>query len=904
MAKLAGIETADRDYWRQYGPAFLAVLEEQKDWRSIEALWRYGGADDMTGLASVMARSADLRLSLVLANALRSGRYVDQVPTLPEILYTRAPKISESTAVTVLERLLNDDEPLEPAYANKRHLIIGWLVQQPGPLVDDLAIDIAFGTHDHAETPEPKDAAINRIARSSQLGARLIQRLLDDPMRWSTGATWSRTADVVGRIGSQRGRADLVRAMTSELITLPPEEVVQPSQAFVRLIEKHGSSAIADAFRGDPLGSTSATAATVRAIAVFKPGQVRDDLVETLAGHQPALWSAFRSEVYDSWSIEDWQRMLTRWATPGSVLSEAGEVIDDAPPEAAVQRIRVGVVHCRALGDFAARVAQRALNSTVRAGDEDVDVNAAVAAVPWDLVTSTEAEEYVNWIIAGVLATAEHCTTVARAYADGLLPADRAAALIPEDQYVAAFAHLQPGPARAAFAAALHEHHDGGSIGPVLREVIDSSNDSFDVIEAVAAHDCHLAFETFDEDRWHNLDLSQKDRLLSLLEEHATLDQQPLLDTIAHDSDGPNAARRARAARCWANLTPLHSMIPAGILSLLESAVPALNQTFAEVAAQVQPRDEGSLASLQDKWLNGGKTGASARSALDDVAEGLVTTLNGLRPPERRDQCPDLLHLLGVTAAPSTFSTLLAYVGADAVDDSAALRRAAAAAIRAFVNVTRLTGNQLDALGVRLGTETDPAASDDLRSALAAADLGDDAAILGLYAVAGLTADAVAATPDELFGDEKPRLLTALKKMRTQQALGEPGWDGYVEQMDLVGEALTRTVYLRFGQSEPLKTRISSGKHNEPEYGSLVKAVDKVAGFSPASANLQTVHNMRTTRTAAHHPTGGALDEDSIIQAENALRTATRYIVDRLRQDQPVLRALPAPDTDVDQEIS
>jgi hypothetical protein len=897
--------TGNRSDWRHYGAEFLARLEKEQDWLSIEALWRYGGTEDMTALAHAMARSGNSHLSWVLSQALISGRYVSQVPTLPEILCQHAPAVSDRSAATVLERLLNDENPLESAYADKPNLIIAWLMHQPGDLLDDLAVDITLGGHDHSDAPKPKDAAIARIARSPGLGVRVVQRFLSEPERWSTGTTWTRTAGVVGRIGGPRGRADLVRAMMRALVKLPPEEAVQPSRAFVRLIEKHGVDEIASALSGETLANTPGTAATVRALATFKPGKARDDLVELLAGRQATLWSAFRNDVYARWSIEDWSRMLARWAAPGSFLVEAGEVLDEAPQETAVERVRVAVVHRSEPGDYAARVARSVLRPVVLADDDALArIDAAVMAVPWDLVTSEESQEYVEWILLELLDATDICAVIACAYSSGVLPADHAAALTPDDECVSAFSHLDPGPLRGAFAKALHEHHDDDFIRPVLREVIDASNDTFDVIEAVAANDCHLAFETFDEDRWHNLDASQKDRLLELLDKHATLDQAPLLDTIAHDSDGPNAARRARAARCWAGLTPLHSMIPLGILSLLESAVPALNQAFAEVAAKVQPYDEGTLVRLQVKWLSGGKTGAAARAALDNVAQGLVDSLSGLRPPERRAQCPPLLHLLGITAASSTFPTLIAHVGADAVDDNAALRRAAAAAIRAFVNVTRLTGAQLDDLGARLATETDPTASDDLRSALGAADLGDDAAILELYTLAGLTAEVVAATPDELFGTQKPRLLTALKKLRTQKAQGEPGWDGYVEQMDLVGEALVRTVYLRLGPSEPLKKQISTGKHNEPEYGSLVKALDKVAGFSPVSANLQTVHNMRTTRTAAHYPSGGALDENSITQAENALRTAARSILDRLMQDQPVLRAVPTSGADTDQEVS
>ncbi|MDQ1497209.1 MAG: hypothetical protein QOI86_549 [Actinomycetota bacterium] len=72
-----------------------------------------------------------------------------------------------------------------------------------------------------------------------------------------------------------------------------------------------------------------------------------------------------------------------------------------------------------------------------------------------------------------------------------------------------------------------------------------------------------------------------------------------------------------------------------------------------------------------------------------------------------------------------------------------------------------------------------------------------------------------------------------------------------------------------------------------------MNAFDNTAGFSAASANLQTIHNIRTTQTAAHYPSGGALDPETVAQAENALRSAARAILDRLMQDEPVLRAVP-----------
>lgn len=884
----------DTAWQNKYGIEFLELLAAEADWRAVEALWRWGSPADLPAVAEVMAQSQNGTLAMLLGVELTTARYVDQLPTLPDLLYRFRPTVSAEVAKRVLDRLNDTEKPIAAPYAAGAHLLIAWLMNQPGAELDDLAIEVALGGHAFSETPQPLESGLARIARSPALGARLVQDLTASSDRWTTGAGWTRAADMTARSGTNpKGRADLVRSMTNQLLELPSTEAVEPPHGFLSLMERHAANQLLVVFDGVELASTPGTTAAVRAIAGFV-GSVKDDLVASVAAHQPTLWAALRGELVAGWSTDDWERMLTRWAVPGTALLDAGQVIAAAPAETALHQIRVAVIQGTAPGDEAATVATAALKGLSTDADGEPDAEAVVVSVPWDLVTTDAELQYIHWLLDTALTPAAVCAAVVGAYEARHLSAEAAAALTPESEWGNALCNLTPGPERAQYAAALIESDETERGRPILRAFIDASNDTFDVVEAIAPQDCSLAFESFDEERWHNLDAAQKDRLLDLLEQHATLEQSALLDTIAGDSDGPNANRRARAAKRWAALTSLHSMIPPGVLSLLESAQITLNQAFAEVAVSVQPRDEGTLVSLQDKWLSGGKTGASARAALDTVAEGLVMTLRQLRPPERRDQCPALLHLLGVAAATSSFETLISYVGADAVDDNAALRRAAASAIRAFVDVQRIDGEQMDALGARLSSETDPAASDDLRTALAAANLGDDAAILGLYNLANLNPAEVTAMPDELFGGQKNRLLMALKKMRVQQALGEAGWDGYVEQMDLVGEALVRTAYLRFGGSEPLKKQIASNKHNEPDYGALVKAFDNAPGFSPASANLQTIHNIRATRTAAHHPSGGALDAGTVAQSESALGAASQAILERLIQDQPVLRAVPA----------
>lgn len=403
---------------------------------------------------------------------------------------------------------------------------------------------------------------------------------------------------------------------------------------------------------------------------------------------------------------------------------------------------------------------------------------------------------------------------------------------------VACRRHLGAGPKRAAYAAALIERCDAEFVNPILNEVITNSDDTFDVIEVVAEHDTDIAFGSIDEARWHQLSPEARDHLMSLLEQHATADEEDLLDLIAGDSEAANSGRRARAAYRWSELATLHGDIPAGVFSLLDSARPDLNQAFAKVAMTVQPRDDHTLLRLREKWIQGGKIGDDARTALDAVATGVIETLGALTGPARRSEGPDLLRILGLTAAEDSFESLISHVGADAIDDDLGLRRAAAAAVRTFVDATRLDPERLAALGAGAASEPDAEASDHLREALAAARMGEDAAILLLYELAGLAAADVTATPNELFGEQKPRLLLALKRLVVQRELGE------------------------------------------------------AKGFDAPSVHLQSLHDMRSNRTAAHHPNGGPLDEDAVRGAVNALETAARDIIIRLQNDGPLLRAV------------
>jgi hypothetical protein len=883
----------DHGWKNKYGAAFLARLEVEEDWRSVQALWRWGATTDLPALADLMARSGDPTLAMLLGVEVTAAKYAAHLPTLPDALHLHGPIVSEDIAARVLDRLFNEEKPLDATYREKHQLLVAWLMRQSGNALDDLAIEIALGGHIYSDTAEPRDAAVQRISQDGALGARLVEAYIERPDRWSTGSGWTRTAAVIGRIGNPKHRADLVRMLSADLLTLAPDEAVLPTPAFVILMERHGSKELASAFAGGPMPNTPGTAAALHAVAQFTNPKIRDDLVETLAANQPTLWSAFRQAVYGPWAVEDWTRMLTRWSAPGSVLNEFGEVIDEAPPETAVLRLRVAVLHGTEPGDYGGRVAVGVLRPIVGSTDEpEADIDAVVDTTPWDVVVSNGLD-YLDWILTQVLADTDYSKVIVSAYSRDLIAAADAVALTPDGEYVPAFVHLGPGGKRAAYAAALIEGYDAEFVNPVLTEVILKSDDTFDVIEVIAEHDTEIAFGSFDESRWHRLSPDARDRLVALLEQHATTNEEDLLDLIAGDSEAANSGRRARAAHRWSELSTLHGDIPAGVFSLLDSARPDLNQAFAKVAMTVQPRDDHTLLRLREKWIQGGKIGDDARTALDAVATGVADTLGPLTGPARRSEGPDLIRILGVAAAEESFETLISHVGADAIDDDLGLRRAAASALRTFVDATPLAPDRLVALGVGAASEPDTDAGDHLREALAAARMGEDAAILLLYEFAGLAAAGVTATPDELFGAQKPRLLLALKRLVVQRELGEAGWSGYVEQMDLVAEAIVRAAYLRFGDSDSLKTEIRKNS-TKPDYGVLVKALGKAKGFDAPSVHLQALHDMRSNRTAAHHPNGGPLDENAVHGAVNALETAAREIIMRLQNDGPLLRSVEA----------
>jgi hypothetical protein len=879
----------------KYGLEYLEVLVASADWRSVEVLWRWG-AGDLPAVASAIATSGNGQLVNLLGFEIAAARFSDRLPGLPDLLLEHELVVSEHVALQIFDRLLDVETPLAPAYLPKAHILFAWLMRQTPARIDDVALAIALRDHPQATNPEVSAGAIDRIGRTSELSTRLVDELSRQSEHWSTGTSWNHAAELVGRTNARaKGRAEIVRALTWSLLQLPATEAASPTRHFVVMMERHAARVLVAAFDGPSLPNSNGVASAIHAVVRFKQQSIRDDLFGSLAAHQLDLWSAHRSTIQATWATDDWLRMLKRWCSPSSKLGDASGVLADVPLELDYVVVRVALAQGETAGDATAKAASAALRRfTLSMGEEpESRVEAAFEAAPWDIVATDYDAQYLGWILKDSLSSEVCGAVVRRAFEGDALSPHHAAEMIPDDRFDEILSVLTPGTRRAGLATALYEDCSADFVRPIMAKFAASYDDGFDVIDVIAARDQRTAFESFDLARWHGLDASARDQLISLLQRFGTLDETSLLDMIAADSDGSNSERRAKAASRWAELAPLHGDIPTGVFSLLDSARPDLNHTFAEVAEAVQPRDESTLLRLRQKWLSSGKIGEAARSALDTVAAGIVSGLGSLNGPRRRAEGPNLLRLLGVSGSHGSFDCLVSHVGAHAIDDDLALRRAAASALRTYVDATSLNERELGALGTVAATEPDSEASDHLREALAAASMGEDAAILVLFDLAGIDYSAVNGTPDLLFGDQKSRILASLKRLVVQRELGQPGWAGYVEQMDLVAEGMVRAAYLQFGDSEGLKNDIR-GNSSKPDYGSLVKAFAKAKGFDGTSAHLQALHDMRSTRTNAHHSSGGDLDADAVGGALNSLETAAREIITRLQNNGPLLRAVPS----------
>ena len=120
---------AGSSWQNKYGLGYLEVLVANEDWRSVEALWRWG-AGDLPAIASAMATSGSGTLVNLLGTEIAASQFGDRLPSLPELLQEHEVVVSEQVALQVFDRLLDVETPLAPAYLPKAHILFAWLMRQ------------------------------------------------------------------------------------------------------------------------------------------------------------------------------------------------------------------------------------------------------------------------------------------------------------------------------------------------------------------------------------------------------------------------------------------------------------------------------------------------------------------------------------------------------------------------------------------------------------------------------------------------------------------------------------------------------------------------------------------------------------------------------------------------------
>ena len=494
-----------------------------------------------------------------------------------------------------------------------------------------------------------------------------------------------------------------------------------------------------------------------------------------------------------------------------------------------------------------------------------------VGALAWP----TEAADYLVALAKVVLRDAvpanQRGLLVGEAIAADALPAEVAPALLEPTQFGDILAtpglagdRLREAAASLYDAAPNHMHN-------VIR-TRQAERFSMDLARAIAPRSPAAAF-TGGAAAYGRLDEADRDEVLGLLERHGDWKQEELLAAFANDTSKRASGRRIRAVEMAGRVAPKRAAAPAFVVDAVTTSRRDLfGPTFAAIAS-LEPRDVALARRLRDVAESDGALGQSeARQTLDALTAAYVDQLTDASSDDER--CL-LLALLGATARAASINVLLGSLGEDAEYDHPLVKQAAADALYDAVEAVRFDPRQVQRLGDLidgLGPEGDPAARARITDVLGVAILGEDGALKTLYDLIGRTP---AVTPDQLFVREKPQLLRAVGYFVSSESLGEAGWPGAIQQLDIMAMCIVRAGYLVAGDNEGTKSLIRSDR-KKPDYGGLLKQLTGV--FTKAAAPLSTLHQARNDETDYSHP-GAKPTEATMMTARTCFKTGANIVI-------------------------
>ena len=855
------------------GEAFLRDLAERHDTGALEVLWRAHEPGLCARLLPHIGATGDTKLgSLVLDEYLAPT----MAAPVPETILRAAssdtpPRLSKEDAGHLVERL-RAEQPRQGRFPPARVHVERWALAQDAPIVLEFASEVVTGDTAYSGDQGVLDHARRRVRDNRKLADAAATRLRERLAAERGQALWARALGFLEHLAPDH-TSEPITQLTALVVDLAPGFAqAQFHQNLIRRLAGDPHSVERRLAQGR-VQSGGAGSSFIAVIDAVESAEIRGTMTALVVVKNPELYQPLRVGA-TRWPDDEWAIRLTGLAraAPTQPTQQLVDLLAQAPHVHAPLIMRVSAQHGAPANDAIREAAAKKVAARLGELTSSGMTAEATSALAWPsspddpILAMAQAILNKHSQIRAVL--------VGEAIAQDLVPPAVAPLLIDRSGYAGI---LAPGDlvgerlattARALFEAAPDHMHN------VIRQT-QCKGYHIELTRAVADLSPEGAFAGAAA-VYGELSDGIRDELLELLENHGGWKQEDLIAAIAGDTAARSAARRIRAIRMAGRVAPRDGSAPPFYAVAAGTSRRDVREATFEAIAATRPRDAELARRLREVAEAKGAPGR-------DVADAALTTLatayiQALEDATTHGGRQDMLALLGATARPDAIDSILRYLGGEAEDDHPDVKRAAALALLEAVRYTQFSVEQLSRVGDFLHgpePEGDPEARELLSSVLARAILGEDQAAALLYELVGISPKE---QPSALFGAEKEPLLTAAGLYEKSRNLGEAGWPGMIQQLDIMAMCLARAAYLIYGDNEGTKETIWRDPQR-PDWGSLVNQLS--GPLSKAKGPLMTLHELRGAETQYSHP-GTKPTQDTVTTVHKTFADGAKVLLGNL----------------------
>lgn len=827
------------------GDGFLDAAFVMRDLPIIDGLWRVGETTLAVRLAPrIIALDVPTMTDLLLDEILDGSGVEALAAAIADSLTPGRPALTP-TAVDRLVARLGDDAPLPAGYQQRRPILACWALGQAGPSVDQFARAVATAQVSITD-PSVRLAAYDRARASKRLAANMAGGL-DAQLRETVDTTtWPRSFDFVNSVlGDVAPSSPKVASLVSTVLRFAPTYFGNPDlgHPFSDLAVAHAIATLEEMVSGASLSGPGAPAVIRLVDQVPEPGARRRLflLAMTNQGHHYPV-----PDQISTWTIDDWRfRLDALVETEGGRPPNAASLMSQAPEELAPRIIALGAKYDHATDPTIESTVVTKVKARLAQVDP-ADVESIADACWWpSSVEDADGLGYTEVLLEGLGDPTARLAVVAAGLVTGRLAPELAPRLLSTAQSAELWHRPEwTSDLTRRVVPALYDERPEEVFNAVRSN--QGAGFSIDLAAAVASRSPTAAFEGAAAG-YDGLDDAGRDELLSLLEAHASADQEPVVARFASDSNPGARPRRVRGIALAGELLPKGGTVPTYLSDALSVSHRPIQDAALGAVETAQPRDAEMARRLRGIAAGDGNAAGGARKTLDGLTSAYLDDLTGHIDHQRRRET---LGLLGATARRESIPALLDHVGENTPEDDPLVHRSAAEALAEAAAHQKFEPDEVDRLGRLIDEEGDTAARQSLNDALARAVLGEGAAInvlyddlLGRQPVGNHSADA-------LFGAEKAALVRALTLYHNDASQGEKGWPGVLQQLDLAAEKLARAGYRFVGTSQSIKDQIAADPR-KPDYGSILSSLQ--GKLAKAEAPLTTLHLLRSSHTEYSH---------------------------------------------------